>query len=446
MGAVNKNPAFTAWVKAAALPWRTASCRRFNAIRNGGTPSSQTPEFWGGEIMWLTPDDLGKIEGKSVSESQRMITDEGVAGSNAAIVPTGSILLSTRAPIGHVAIAARETAFNQGCRAIVPSPAKYQSDYLYYYTLASRPVLQASGNGTTFKELSWEELASLPLPLIPLKEQEAISNFLDCETARLDALIDKKRRLLELLEEKRLAVITHAVTKGLDRNAPMKDSGFSWIGRIPRHWQVKRLKFTAPDSLPGIQIGPFGGMITNLPDEETGYKLYGQENTISGDFSRGHRWIEEDRFNLLYEYSLEPGDIVVTRKGSLGGCRIVPSGIVPGIMDSDTIRIRPDRLKIHPDFLAIILREANYISCQIEQNKRGAILAGLNTQTVSNLYIVIPPTDEQDAILQYLQSENARIVRMMAANRHFIGVMEEYRSALITNAVTGKIDVRAEVV
>ena len=210
----------------------------------------------------------------------------------------------------------------------------------------------------------------------PLDTQRRIARFLDEKTARIDGLIEKKRALLDRLAEKRQALITRAVTKGLNPDAPMKPSGIDWLGDIPAHWEVMPLKRLVEDGI-GLQMGPFGGMLTNLPDYETGFKLYGQENTISGDFTRGSRWIEEERYYELKRYELLPGDLVITRKGSLGNCRRVPEGIAPGIADSDTIRIRPNSLRLKPEWAVTLLHEANFVSEQIAAERRGAILSGL---------------------------------------------------------------------
>jgi type I restriction enzyme S subunit len=439
MGAVSKNPAFTAWIKAAALPWRTASCRRFNAIRNGGTPSSQTPEFWDGEIMWLTPDDLGKIKGKSVSESQRMITDEGVAGSNAAIVPTGSILLSTRAPIGHIAIAARETAFNQGCRAIVPSPAIYQSDYLYYYALASRPVLQASGNGTTFKELSWEDLASLPLPLSPLEEQEAISSFLDRETARIDALSGKKRRLLELLEEKRLAVITHAVTKGLDPNAPMKDSGIEWLGQVPAHWDLKQLRHVT-------KLGTIitYGIVQAGPDVEDGVP-YIRTSDMAGEELPLEGYLRTTpEIDASYARSkVAEGDLVIAIRATIGKPLIVPAALDGANLTQGTAKYSPSE-QMNAQYVRYLLRSHGAIS-EFHRLAKGATFKEITLEMLRKFPVLQPPISEQKDISQWIESKSGMLVAARNKTAATIMHLQEYRSALITNAVTGKIDVRGEV-
>lgn len=189
----------------------------------------------------------------------------------------------------------------------------------------------------------------------------------------------------------------------------------------------------------GLQMGPFGGMLTDLPEYETGYKLYGQENTISGDFSLGRRWVEKERYQGLKRYELVEGDLVITRKGSLGNCRRVPAGIVPGIADSDTIRIRPEPKRLMSEWALMLLHEAQFISEQIAAKRRGAILSGLNTTVVGSLLFTVPPVDEQAKVVEGVRQTLDPIDHANDLVCRSIEKLEEQRSALITAAVTGQV-------
>ena len=147
-------------------------------VVNGGTPKSKVAEYWGGDVQWLTPKDMGQMEGREISETPRTITQAGLKGSSARLVPSGSVILSTRAPIGHLAMNTVPMAFNQGCRGIVPSD-KLDPVYLYHFLNMSRDLLNELGSGTTFKELSATNLKSVKVPLPPLEEQQRIVAVLD---------------------------------------------------------------------------------------------------------------------------------------------------------------------------------------------------------------------------------------------------------------------------
>lgn len=323
-------------------------------------------------------------------------------------------------------------------RALIRSFLKFilQSD-------STREQLLLLMTGSCQPNFGPSHLSKLLIPIPNIPEQTAIASFLDRETTRIDALIEKKQRQIELLQEKRAALISQAVTKGLDPTVPMRDSGVPWLGEVPEHWVITRLKYCVDKSGSGIQMGPFGSMLTQLDDNFTGYKLYGQENIIKNDFNElGSRYISYDLYKSLRKYVLNKGDLVLTRKGSLGQCKKVPNLNTPGIGDSDTIRIRPNCEKVLTNFLVRILHESQYIQDQMHIAQRGAIISGLNSTIIENILIILPPIEEQKEILQYCESEVTKNERTIEKISMSLNYLSEYRSALISAAVTGKIDVR----
>jgi type I restriction enzyme S subunit len=315
------------------------------------------------------------------------------------------------------------------------------SRYLFYWFtfLKLAGYVDLVCNVATIAHFTAEKVKSAPIAFPSLGTQRLIVAFLDEKTAQIDTLIAKKQALLDRLAEKRRAIITQAVTKGLNPSAPMKESGLDWVGPIPAHWELRRLKFLVRDGI-GLQMGPFGGMLTDLSPEPTGFKLYGQENTISGNFELGRRWIEEERFHDLARYQLHAGDLVITRKGSLGSCRRFPTDALPGLADSDTIIVRFDEEKLQSALAITLLHDAAYVAAQIESTRRGAILAGLNSSVVGDLWLVCPTGDEQSAITKWCERFKAKIDELIAAIEKSITDINGYRSALITAAVTGQIE------
>lgn len=295
--------------------------------------------------------------------------------------------------------------------------------------------------GVSYPAINASDLVRISVPVPPLAEQKAISSFLDVETSKIDGLVSEQRRLIELLKEKRQAVISHAVTKGLNPNAPMKPSGIQWLGDVPQHWDMTRLKYLVIADR-GIQMGPFGGMLKELEETPTPFKLYGQQNTINDDFEVGSRWLSEDRFTALREYELLPHDVVLTRKGaSIGHCRLVPENIHKGVIDSDTIRVRLNLEQLTVAF-AVLLMHEGYLEKEILNKQKGSVLPGLNTGTIANLRIALPPIEEQKDICGYTEHFGGQILSLIAEAERAIELLQECRTALISAAVTGKIDVR----
>ncbi len=327
-----------------------------------------------------------------------------------------------------------------------PNENEVMGDYLFYAVASRLSAYQfyLAANGVTRFGLTYHGTKNLRIALPSVSEQQQIAAFLDWKTGQIDALIARKLELLEKLKEKRLAVITQAVTRGLNPAAPLRDSGIPWLGHVPEHWEVKRLKFQTDDAKgAGIQIGPFGGMLTDLIYAETGeFKLYGQENVLSGDFSKGNRWLTSDQYAELSQYGAREGDFLFTRKGSIGGCAIFPDGAHPGIIDSDTIRLRVNSEGLSTRFLLHAFRESEYLQFQVQLIKRGAILSGLNTTTIADLVLAAPPLDEQVEIAHQLDVATSKLKRLASKVESAIARLTEYRSALITAATTGKIDVR----
>jgi len=229
------------WLGEIPEHWNIKALKRIFIIISGSTPKSSEPAYWDGDILWATPDDLGKLDGDTLLTTSRLITEAGYKSCGTSLASGGSLILSTRAPIGHIGIAGTPLCTNQGCRSLV-FRKNDDTRYYYYLLLASHSELESWGQGSTFKELSRTKLEAIYFVSPPVIEQRAIASFLDRETARIDSLVEKKERQIELLQEKRSALISHVVTKGLNPDAPMKDSGIEWLGEIPEHWDEVRSK------------------------------------------------------------------------------------------------------------------------------------------------------------------------------------------------------------
>ena len=324
-----------------------------------------------------------------------------------------------------------------------------EARYMGYATDCRPAAIQKAmmGRGITVKHIYGNQLKSLALALPPLTEQAAISRFLDHADRCIRRYIRAKQKLIALLEEQKQAIIHQAVTGQIDVGTGQPypaytPSGVEWLGGVPGHWEVRRMRHLVSTVTVGIQMGPFGASLTRLQHKDTGYKLYGQENTISGNFGRGSRWITQKQFKELQRYELLPGDLVLTRKGSIGKCRLATEDMVPGIIDSDTIRVRPDENLVLRGFVVLLFHQAAYLRQQIEVFQRGAVVGGLNTATIAALCVVVPPVREQAAIVRVITPKMATLNAAVDAVCCQIEHVKEYRTRLIADVVTGKLDVR----
>jgi type I restriction enzyme S subunit len=334
------------WLGKIPEHWQGKKLKYLFRVVNGSTPKSTDPEYWDGEIPWVTPEDLGKLSNGTIISTERCITEAGYQSCGTTLVPTGSLVLSTRAPIGHLAVAAVNLCTNQGCRSLIFKSASDRQFY-FYQLLAAKSELQYLGQGSTFQELGKYKLEATMLVTPPSHEQHAIAAFLDRETAKIDALMAKKERLIELLQEKRSALITCAVTKGLDPNVPMKDSGIEWLGKIPAHWRIKRFRFL-------VESATQNGL--HKAQEfynDHGVPIFSMAEAFASPVIDS---TAKDRVTLTEEeqrsYTLRKGDLLFARRSLVfegsGKCSMVADLPEPHIFESSIIRVTPNRQLIEP--------------------------------------------------------------------------------------------------
>lgn len=307
-------------------------------------------------------------------------------------------------------------------------------DYLYALTFADsfrRPGASEMLGSGGLKRVPDEFVRNYRAAIPPIAEQSAIAAGLDRETARIDALISRKTRFIELLKEKRQALITHAVTKGLDPNVKMKDSGVEWIGEVPEHWTLSRLKFVSPSLTVGIVVNPSNYVATDgLPF------IYGgdiSEGTI--DFEKCRRIVERDSL-LNAKTRLRAGDLLMVRVGYPGVTAVVPPQCDGGNCAS-VMLIR--RGRYDSEWLRYVLN-SRCVRHQIEVVKYGAAQEQFNIGHAVDFLIPVPSASEQQALSKKLLAMDERFHQMHTKTEHSITLLKERRSALITAAVTGKID------
>jgi type I restriction enzyme S subunit len=420
------------WIGEVPSHWLAVPLKRGFRIVGGSTPRSEEPSYWDGCVLWVTPADLSNLPSLYVSESARQITDAGLASCGSTLVPAGAIVLSTRAPIGSLAIAGEPLCTNQGCKALVPR-GEIDSLYFTYVLLANKAELNRRGRGSTFLELSGDELGSLHAPLPPLPEQRAIAGFLDIEVGKIDALVEEQRRLIALLAEKRRAVISHAVTRGLNPAAPLKPSGVDWLGDIPAHWEACRLKFFS-DALIGLTYAP-----SDVSEVGTGTPVLRAMNVKNGIIVTDDLLFVE--MEVPRRVLLEFGDILIcSRNGSahlVGKNALISDDQAGYAFGAFMTRLRSSY--------------SHFIYHALNSNVFKAQMASFSTTTINqltisqleNTIVPLPPLPEQRAIAGFLDQTLARTAKLSAEADRAVALLLERRAALISAAVTGKIDVRA---
>jgi type I restriction enzyme S subunit len=314
------------------------------------------------------------------------------------------------------------------------------------YVVGSRAVRfqlerDATGTSGSMQNIAQSTVRNLVISLPPVAEQQAIAAYLDCETTRIDALVANKERLVALLEEKRAALISQAVTRGFDQTAPLKDSGVPWLGQVPAHWQVLRLK----DCLRAIEQGWSPACENRLAeDHEWGVLKVGCVNGAS--FNAEENKALPSNLSPLREYEIKPGDVIMSRANTrelLGSASLVEH-VRPRLLLCDKLyRLRVQPTLISPAFLVYTVASST-VRFQLERDATGASssMQNIAQSTVRNLIILLPPVAEQGAIVRSIQQESTTIDNLIAKVRIHIDRLREHRTALISAAVTGQIDVR----
>ncbi|HCJ0470810.1 TPA: restriction endonuclease subunit S [Acinetobacter baumannii] len=373
-----------------------------------------------GDVGNKKPDDLSKC--KIVRKGQLVINSMNYAIGSYGMSPYDGIC----SPV-YIVLQAKKDVFLERFALRIFENTPFQK------------YLATFGNGILEHRaaINWEDIKNKYVPLPTLDEQKNILDFLDHETTKIDHLIEKQQQLIELLKEKRQAVISHAVTKGLDPNVLMKDSGVEWLGNVPEHWIVCRLKHVA-NIQSGIAKGKdIAGKATisvpmlRVANVQDGYLNLNEVHHIE---------IEKDQ---LERYLLKDGDVLMNEGGDndkLGRGAVWKSQIKDCIHQNHVFAIRP--YKIEPEWLDILTR-ASYAKFHFfRQSKQSTNLASISSTNIKETTVLVPPKTEREAILRYLKTQFSHFDALENQCILQVNLLKERRTALISAAVTGKIDVR----
>jgi len=311
-----------------------------------------------------------------------------------------------------------------------------------YYVLncpVGREQLNYLGSTTTgLANLNGTVIGSLIVPCPSPSEQRAIAAFLDRETTKIDALIVKKVRQIELLREKQKALVDYAVTKGLDPSAPTRNSGVEWVGNLPSHWQTKRIR----DVSLSLQTGPFGSQLHSgdyIPD---GVPVINPSHMKNGHIYPDRECaIDDHTWSRLAQHRLHQGDIVFARRGELGRCALVTSQEEGWLCGTGSLRMRPNQNVVDPLYLNWLFSTRG-IGEWLSLESVGATMENLNTSILGRVPLPVPPIDEQRVIAAFLDRQTTMVSDLITRVAKHIDKLREHRKALISAAVTGKIDVR----
>jgi type I restriction enzyme S subunit len=395
---------------ALSLPkgWEIKTLGEVSVIMNGGTPDTSVPIFWGGENLWITPKDMGKLESIYVDNTLRKITNEGLKNSSAKILPPNSIILSSRAPIGHLAINTKPISTNQGCKGVVPKKG-VDTLYLYYFLSKSVDLLNSLGTGTTFKELSSSKLGAVEIPLPPLPEQQRIVSILDEAFAAIAKALANAEQNLKNAKE--------LFDVYLNKYYTSKEDG----------WEEKKLKEVA-EYFNGLTYSP-----KDLSNE--GIIVLRSSNVQNDELD--FKDIVRVNLNVKEKIIVKEGDILMCSRN--GSARLVGK--------TATIKNLGEEMTFGT-FMMIVRSEYNpYLSWFFKSTDfRNQIKGGANTMInqitrymLDDIILSFPPIEKQNEVVRQLDALSMEIKKLETIYNQKINDLEELKKSVLQKAFSGEL-------
>ena len=417
------------WLDVIPKHWVMSKIKYIAPFQVGWTPPTKNDENFVGENLWVNISDLKE---KIIANTSKRISDKAAKEASMSITPKGSLMYSFKLSVGTVSFAGEDMYTNEAIASFLDS-ARLPLSYLYY-ALPKFLIENASTNIYGARILNQELINNAQLLEPTFDEAENIANFLDHETAKIDTLIEKQQQLIKLLKEKRQTVISHAVTKGLNPQAPMKYSGVEWLGEVPAHWVASTLKHYS-------EVIDCKHITAEFFDDGIPLASISEVKKWFLDLSTA-KYTSEKYYNELIGGGRVPkvGDIIYSRNATVGEAAIVSEGLPSFAMGQDVCLIRLSN-GLLPLFAMYVLH-SGVISQQLELAMVGSTFKRINVDNIRNFAFVIPPLSEQDLIVSELEALTSKYDVLINNATNAIELMKERRTALISAAVTGKIDVR----
>jgi type I restriction enzyme S subunit len=423
------------WLGDVPNHWQVKRLKYSASINDEALPETTPPDF---EFSYV---DIGNVDsGEGIKQKDQLLFETAPSRARR-IVRDGDTIVSTvrtylraitpiKKPVENLIVS---TGF------AVIRPREVRSDFLSYALRESSFVetVVARSVGVSYPAINASEVGTIPIPVPPPDEQRAIADFLDRATARLDTLVVKKRELIQKLKEKRSALISRTVTGGLNPNVKLKSSGIEWLGDIPEHWDVVTYKRVCTR----VDVGIAEAATHAYANE--GVPIIRSTNVKpnrldTSDVLRIEPWFAEKNRSK----TLHAGDLVTVRTGYPGTTAVIPSGFEGA--QCFTLVMSSPKAAAHGPYFSWVMN-SHHGASYFETEGWGTAQTNISVPIVQFMPVPRPPLNEQRAISDYLDRETAKLDRMMEKVEAAIENLQEYRTALITAAVTGKIDVREAV-
>ncbi|MBN1317519.1 MAG: restriction endonuclease subunit S [Anaerolineales bacterium] len=425
--------------------WKTLA--EVGRIYSGGTPSTTDPYNFDGGIRWITPADLSGYDKKLISHGRRDISEKGLRSSSATIIPKGSVLFSSRAPVGYVAIAENEVTTNQGFKSIAPFDF-VSSDFLYYYLKSIKNLAESQASGTTFLEISKAKFAQLPIPLPPLAEQERIVARIEALFAQLYAGVAALEAVRGQVKRYRQAVLQAAVEGKLTRgwNYQLEQNANESQKYNENTPGISPNQIDIPDHWCWVNLGKVANCIDPQPSHRTPpEEPFGIPYIGIGDIdSKGRIKVDTARKvspKVLEEhktrYSLRDGDFVFGKIGTLGKPAKLYSPY-EYTLSANVILIQPDPVFVDPKFV-YFYAASTFVEKLLQRESRATTQAAFGIQRVRLLPFPLPPMSEQKRIVEEIERRLSLAEQVEETIIQSLRQATRLRQSILQRAFTGKL-------
>lgn len=391
------------------------------------------------------------IVGKDFNAGKNFVSAETFDALEPYHISSGDLFISMMGTVGKCAIIPEGVApgimDSHVVKARLDKTKMLSKFFEYVYDKDNSNVIysqiQKYRKGSIMDGLNSTLIKEFFVPCPSFVEQQAIVSYLDYKVDQINASVSAINSQIDDLKAYRQSIISETVTKGLKSDVKMKDSGVEWIGEIPEEWEFRKIKTLLTRDSDNIKVGPFGSSLSgNDIEAEGNYWVYNQRTILDNNFTTNNSFVSDDKYQELKSFSVYPGDILITTRGTIGKVAIVPEGAKEGILHPCVIRFKVDESMVNKQYLKYIFNDCNIMSEQVKYGSNATTIEVIYSYTLKDLKMPVPSLSEQQAIATYLDIKTSKIdsaIKSLEAQRDDLNA---FKQSIISEAVTGKIDVR----
>lgn len=430
------------WIGEIPNAWKISKLKYVSEFVNGdrGANYPSGDDLVDDGIIFVTSNNIHGTELDNSPSISKYITKQRYDLLGGAKLEINDIIFCLRGSVGVCAINTTETEGTIASSLVDIKPRLIDTHFMNFFLQSEISKFQTDlyTNGSCAANLSADNVSNYYFIEPNIEEQQLIADFLDDKVGKIDDILTDLNKQVEILTAYKKSLITETVTKGLNPNAPMKESGIDWIGKIPEHWNIKKLKYLLKPNCVNMRVGPFGSALSGDDFKDEGYWVYNQRCVLDKNFETNDTFVDEYKYKELNAFTVDAGDILITTRGTIGKVAIVPKNCPVGILHPCIIKFVMNQDLINNELVELIFNNSNMIMDQIMRKSNATTIDVIYSYTLKDLLLPVIPMDEQKEIIDFLDKKCAEIDGLISDKTAQIDKMEKYKKSLIFEYVTGK--------